>query len=130
MEGNEHEIGEVIADWLAASKAGDTEKVLALMAEDVVFLVPGQEPMRGKAAFAAGQGALSQFNFDATSEIQEIKVFGEWAYVWTNLTVVLALHNGGQSIKRSGHTLSIFNKQNGKWLLTRDANLLSVVQEE
>ena len=129
MEGNELEIGEVIAEWLAASNAGDTQKVLALMAEDVVFLVPGQEPMRGKAAFAAGQGAVSQFNFNATSEVQEIKVFGEWAYVWTNLTVVLALRSGSQSVKRSGHTLSIFHKQDGRWLLSRDANLLSVVQE-
>jgi hypothetical protein len=31
----------------------------------------------------------------------------------------------GNAMTRSGHTLTIFNKQHGKWLLARDANLLS-----
>ena len=30
-------------------------------------------------------------------------------------------------IVRAGHTLTIFTKQNGKWLLTRDANMLTTV---
>jgi hypothetical protein len=30
---------------------------------------------------------------------------------------------------RAGHTLSILNKQNGKWVLARDANMLSPVSE-
>jgi ribosomal protein S18 acetylase RimI-like enzyme len=47
---------------------------MILMADDVVFLVPGQPPMRGKGAFAASQSAMKQFDMDATGEIQEIKV--------------------------------------------------------
>jgi hypothetical protein len=44
--------------------------------------------------------------------------------MWTKLTVVVT-PPGGQPITRSGHTLTILKKQNGKWLLARDANLLS-----
>ena len=128
MEGDEQAIRDLIATWLAASKSGDTNKVLSLMADDVVFLVPGQPPMRGKAAFAAAQGALSDFSIDASSEIQEIEVCGEWAYCWTQLTVVVTPRDGRASMTRSGSTLSILQKQRGAWVIVRDANLLAVVQ--
>jgi uncharacterized protein (TIGR02246 family) len=129
MERDEQAIRDLIATWLAASKAGDTKTVLSLMAADVVFLVPGQPPMRGKSAFAAAQGALNDLDIDATSEIQEIEVSGDWAYSWTKLTVVVTPRKGGASVKRSGHTLSVLRKQNGAWVLFRDANLLSLVQD-
>src|SRR2546429_559923 len=58
MENDEKAIRQLVTTWLDASKAGDTEKVLRLMTDDVVFLIAGQPPMRGKAAFAASQSAL------------------------------------------------------------------------
>ena len=80
MQDDEQAIRELVATWLSASKAGVTEKVLSLMADDVVFLVTGQPPMRGKSAFAATQAKLKDVEIDATGEIQEVQVFGEWAY--------------------------------------------------
>jgi uncharacterized protein (TIGR02246 family) len=129
MLSDEQAIRELVATWLSASKAGDTEKVLSLMAEDVVFLVPGQPPMRGKSAFAAGQAGLQTFHMDGTSEIQEIKVLGEWACLWTKLSVVVTPKKGGAPIKRAGHTLSILQKQAGAWVIVRDANMLAVVPQ-
>jgi len=52
MRSDEEQIRQVIASWHAATKAGDIDKVLGLMADDVVFLVPGRQPMR-KADFEA-----------------------------------------------------------------------------
>ena len=129
IQDDENAIRELISTWLSASKAGDTSKVLTLMAEDVVFLTPGQAPMRGKAAFAEAQAQLKEVELDANSKIQEIKVFGEWAYVWTELSVVMTPRNGGEAVKRSGHTLSILQKQAGVWFLFRDANMLAPVQQ-
>lgn len=127
MQNDEQAIRDLISTWLSASKAGDTQKVLRLMTDDVVFLVCGRPPMRGKAAFAASQTALAEIEIDATSEIQEIKVLGDWAYVWTQLSVVMTPRNGGDANKRSGNTLSILQKQEGNWLLVRDANMLGPV---
>lgn len=45
------------------------------------------------------------------------------------LTVVVTPPGGGKKITRAGHTLSILKKANGKWLLARDANLLSVISD-
>ncbi len=61
---------------------------------------------------------------EAASEIQEIVVAGDWAFMWTRLSVVVTPPNKGQTMKRTGHTLTILRKENGKWLLARDANLL------
>ena len=51
---DEQAIRDVISNWLRATAAGDVDAILPLMAEDVVFLRPGQPPMRGREAFAAG----------------------------------------------------------------------------
>ena len=41
----------VVDTWMSASKAGDLSTVLSLMADDVIFMVPGREPF-GKKKFA------------------------------------------------------------------------------
>lgn len=129
MHRDEQEIRQLVSTWMAASKAGDIETVLSLMADDVVFLVAGQPPMR-KADFAAAarsQASADGPKFDGSSEIQEIKVLGDWAFMWQKLTVVVTPPNGVESITRAGHTLTIFKRQNGKWVLARDANMLAPV---
>jgi len=127
MQKDEQEIRELVATWMAATKAGDTETVLSLMTEDVGFLIAGREPMIGKSAFAAAaraQASQGGIKFEGSSEIQEISVLGDCAYMWAKLRVV-ATPPGGAPSTRAGHTLSILKKQNGKWLLARDANMLS-----
>jgi len=129
MTSDEQEIRQLVATWIEATKAGDADTVLCLMTDDVVFLVTGQPPMIGKAAFAAvmqAQSGPARPQFDGKSEIQELQVLGDWAYMWTNLTVIVT-PPGGQPITRAGHTLSILKKQNGQWLLARDANMLATV---
>ncbi|SCX84987.1 conserved hypothetical protein [Nitrosospira sp. Nsp13] len=129
MQNDEQEIRQLVSTWMAASKAGDIETVLSLMADDVVFLVPGQ-PVMSKADFAAAAHAQSGEGtpqFDGTSEIQEIRILGDWAFMWTKLTVVVTPPGGAQSMTRTGHTLSILTKQSGKWVLARDANMLASV---
>lgn len=128
MPSDEQEIRQLIETWLSASKAGDTNTVLNLMTDDVVFLIAGHAPIRGKAEFAASQSAFKNFDLEATSDVQEIKIFGEWAYVWTNLSIVVTPRSGGATIKRAGNTLSILQKREGKWAIFRDANMLTVQQ--
>ena len=129
MENDEQAIRQLVTTWLDASKAGDTGKVLSLMTDDVVFLIAGQPPMCGKAAFAASQSALKAVKIDATSEIHEIEVMGDWAYMWTKLSVVITRPDGTAPTKRAGNTLSILRRQAGNWVIARDANMLAVVSK-
>lgn len=127
MNNDEQEIRELVARWMSATKAGDVETVLSLMADDVVFLTPGQPPMT-KAKFAEASKAQATGKapkFEGKSEIQEIKVLGEWAFMWTRLKVVATPPDGSPPVTRAGHTLSILQKLNGRWVMVRDANMLA-----
>jgi uncharacterized protein (TIGR02246 family) len=124
MQDDEQAIRRLIATWISATNAGDTEKVLALMADDVIFLTPGRPPMRGKAEFAKAQRALGGASLRATSDVQEVRVFGDWAYCWTYLIVVVT-PPGGTAVKRAGNTLSLFRRQADTWVLFRDDNMLA-----
>jgi uncharacterized protein (TIGR02246 family) len=122
MTADEHAIRDLVSTWMSASKAGDTAKVLSLMTDDVVFMVPGQEPF-GKEEFAAASNAMQGMKIDGASEIVEVQVHGDWAFARSRLHVMMTPKDG-ESMTRSGYTLTLFRKAGGKWLLARDANLL------
>lgn len=128
MTPDEQAIRDLVAKWMEASKAGDVDTVLGLMTDDVVFLQPGRPPMFGKAAYAeqakpqrAPQAERMQIAGE--SEIQEVQVVGDLGYLWSKLKVTIT-PPGGAPVQRAGHTLTVFRRENGRWLLARDANLL------
>lgn len=129
MNSDEREIRELVATWMSATRAGDVTTVLSLMTDDVVFLVSGQAPF-GKQHFAAAMKpsapGAGQAHIDGRNEIQEIHICGDHAFMWTQLSVEVT-PPGGVTVKRAGHTLSVLRKEGGRWLLARDANLLSPV---
>ena len=123
MPGDAQAIRDLVANWLASSKAGDLSTLLGLMADDVLFLVPGREPF-GKAEFAGGTQAMKDVRIDGTSEIVELEILGAWAWMRTRLEVSMT-PPGGAPMVRSGYTLSILRKEpDGRWVIARDANLL------
>lgn len=126
MTDDERAIRALIETWMAASKAGDTATVLNLMTDDVVFMVPGREPF-GKEEFAAAAQGMQGVAIDGRSEIVELRMLGDWAYLRGRLQVAMT-PPGGNPIHRSGYTLTILRKEaDGKWRLARDANLLERV---
>jgi len=129
MTADEQEIRQLVATWMSATKAGDLATVLSLMTDDVVFLVAGQQPF-GKQQFAAAMKppatGVPMPMIDGRSEVQEIRISGDHAYMWSQLRVEVT-PAGGVTVKRSGHTLSVLRKEDGRWRLARDANLLSPV---
>jgi uncharacterized protein (TIGR02246 family) len=124
---DEQAIRDLVALWHHATAAGDVDTVLGLMADDVVFLVAGQPPMRGRDSSERGlRSFLTQHRIESTGDVQEVQASGSLAYCWTNLTVRVIPLTGGNPTVRAGSALSIFRKPtNGSWVLARDANLLS-----
>ena len=124
MTDDERAIRQLVSTWMAASQAGDSETVLSLMADDVVFMVAGQEPF-GKEKFAAAARGMQNVRMEGTSDIRELTVLGDWAYLRNHL-VVTVTPPGGQPVRRAGYTLTILRKTPaGQWLLARDANLMT-----
>lgn len=128
MPTDEQQIRHLLDTWHAATKAGDVDTVLDLMTDDALFLVPGRPPM-DRAEFArlsrVAPGSPRP-HFESTIDIREIHVEGDLAYLWSRLAVTVT-PPGGAPLERAGHTLTIFRRVAGRWLLARDANLLAPV---
>ena len=120
---DERAIRALIATWLEASMANDLKKVLTLMTDDVVFLVPGREPF-GKEEFAAGARALKDVKMEAKGDVKEVRVLGDWAWCRTHLALTLTPPDG-KKVRRAGYTLTILHKEPRGWAIARDANLLT-----
>ena len=128
MQSDEQQIRDLVTTWLGATKAGDIDTVLGLMTDDVVFLVSGRAPMRKQefASLSRVPTGTTPPQIDGRSEIQEIVVSGDVAFMWTKLSVIMT-PSGGQPMERAGHTLTVLKRVNGRWLVARDANLLTPV---
>ena len=118
-------IREMVDTWLAASKQGDVTTLLNLLADDVLFIVTGQEPF-GKEEFAARhKDQMNDTKMEATIDIKEIEVVGPWAWMRSFLRVTLTRPEE-EPTKLSGHILTILQKNsNGKWVIKRDANFVT-----
>jgi uncharacterized protein (TIGR02246 family) len=123
---DEQSIRQLVATWHEATAAGDVSRILPLMADDVVFLVPGHAPMRGRQSFEQGlRTLLRDHKISSTSEIQEIGISGEIAYCWSVLSVTITPLAQGSPNRRKGHVLTVLKKQpDGGWVVFRDANML------
>lgn len=122
---DETAIRQAVATWHQATADADLPKVLALIAEDAVFLAPGRPPMRGRASFArALTEALKAHTIRPSGEVREVRVSGDLGYCWAELTVTATPLDGSAAKLQKGPALSIFRKEsNGAWVLIRDANM-------
>ena len=127
MADDKQQIRDLIDHWTRASAAGDISTILSLMDEDAVFLRAGHPPMRGREAFAAQfKQAIEEVRIAAVSDVQEIDVSGNVAYCWNELSVTMTPLQGGPPMRHTGPVLTIFRKKaDGRWVLSRDANLLA-----
>lgn len=121
---DERAIREVVETWMDATRAGDTRTVLDLMTDDVLFLVPDREPF-GKEAFETTSAETEDVEIDGTSEVLEVEIFGDHAYIRNHIETTMTPPDG-DPVGHSGHTLSILRKgSDGRWRLARDANLVT-----
>ena len=109
MTDDERSIRDLLATWFEATKSGDTDAVLSLMTDDAVFMVPGREPF-GKEAFQRTSDDMKGARIDGTSDIRELRVLGDWAFMRTHITVTMTPTEGAP-VTRSGYTLTILRKE-------------------
>jgi uncharacterized protein (TIGR02246 family) len=121
-------IREVHSTWIDAVNAGDLVRLLSLMADDVVFLGPGQAPF-GREGFSSNfMAAKQQIQFCCTSELEEAVVVGEVAYTRSRDALSVSPRAGEKEAQFAGHRMTVYRKQHdGRWLLSRDAHTVSAV---
>ena len=114
--------------WIDAVNAGDLVCLLSLMANDVVFLNPGQAPF-GRDGFSPGfSAAHQQARINCISELEDVVIVGEVAYTLSRDSLSVTPRAGGEAMQLAGHRITVYRKQpDGRWLLARDAHTLSPV---
>ena len=129
MGPDERAIRELHSTWIDAVNAGDLAGLLTLMADDVVFLSPGQAPV-GRDGFSVNfSAAHQQVRVHCISELEEVVVVGDLAYTRSRDTLSVTPHVCTEATQLAGDRLTIYRKQpDGRWLLARDAHTLSAVQ--
>jgi uncharacterized protein (TIGR02246 family) len=128
MASDEREIRTVHSIWIDAVNAGDLARLLTMVAEDVIFLAPGQAPF-GREGFSSHfTAAHQQMRICCTSDLEEVVVTGEVAYTRSRDAVSVTPRAGGKAAEFAGYRMTVYRKQrDGRWLLSRDAHTLSAV---
>jgi len=129
---DEQEIRNLFKNWINATVDGNLELARECIADDAVFYVPGAEKM-DKETFAQGAAGGSPedspINFDLDSQLTEVQVFGDTAYMCVDSTLICSPKNGDPSTRMAGHSLSVLEKRGSRWQIIRDANTMTVVAE-
>ena len=115
-----------MAEWRRLTAEGNLDGLLSLLADDVIFLTPGNPPIT-RDDFAKGFREVSaKARIEAIQDVEELRASGDIAAACSHLTVVLTPKDGGKKSEASGYVLTIFHRSpSGKWLLARDANLVA-----
>ena len=128
MASDEQEIRTVHSIWIDAVNAGDLARLLALVAEDVVFFGPGQAPFGREKFSSTFLAAHQEMRICCTSELEEVVVVGEVAYTRSRDALSVTARAGGKEARLAGHRMTVYRKQgDGRWLLSRDVHTLSAV---
>src|SRR5678816_1957654 len=108
MRTDEREIHDVHTRWIDAVNAGDLARLLTLMADDVVFLNPGQPPF-GRAGFSDNfSGAHRRVRIHCVSELEEVVIAGEVAFTRSRDALSVAPQAGGQGKQFSGYRITVY----------------------
>ncbi len=102
---------------------GDAAAAAALFAEDAVLMLPGMEPLTGRAAIRQGfAGIFGAVRYtEVVADVQEVQVFGDYALeVGTSRFTFQA---GGQTFSERGKYMVAWKRQPaGTWLIHRDVS--------
>lgn len=113
-------------EWFQATAVGDLDRLLALMAEDVIFFTPGRPPF-GREEFGANfRAGAAMVALQCGGTMEHVEVHGEIAIARSKLRVTITPRNKTAARVMSGYTLTVFRRQqNGRWFLAQDANMLT-----
>jgi uncharacterized protein (TIGR02246 family) len=114
----------LLNEWRAAMQAGDFRTALDLMTDDAVFLRVGQEPLdRTNFTAAASRPRRSSPIVEFMGNIQELRVNGNIAYMWADVSTTTRSSRWAPLVVKRGHSLAVFRKESGNWLLARSADM-------
>ena len=103
--------------------AGDVDTLMTLYDENAVLLPPNESPLHGKPAIRASWEAFfaDWDTVEARSVIDEIMVFGDWAYGHGHYRGRSRSKDGGAEVSEALKFSGLWRrKSDGGWVIARD----------
>jgi uncharacterized protein (TIGR02246 family) len=107
---------------VTALNAGDARAWAAQFTDDGVQMPPNAPANVGAAKIASwSQAFLDQFRVRFALAVDEVRVFGEWAFESGTYTIGLTFKAGGPAMQDIGKYLTIYQRKAGNtWHMARD----------
>jgi uncharacterized protein (TIGR02246 family) len=124
-EEDQKAIAELQRRDIEANMALDTERVLALCTDDVVYLVPGRAPLVGQDAVRKYLGEIrSQLaNWDMLAyeeSWQEVQVVGDFAFEWGTVNIRARQEGERRESAAVRNVMQVLRRQpDGDWKIAR-----------
>lgn len=117
---DEEAIRALIQQTEDANNAGDVGGWVSLFAADAVYMPPGVPAITTREGLIAV--ARAGFRNQASIHIEplEIRVCGDWAFVWSRVEGKVTHHGSGESIPVDMKQLVIYHRgEHGEWRIAR-----------
>jgi uncharacterized protein (TIGR02246 family) len=115
-------IDRVRAAHVAALNAGDVKAWAAQFTDDGVQMPPNAPDNVGRTMIGSWSGAfLNQFRVQFALAVDEVHVFGEWAFERGGYTISLDPKAGGPPMQDIGKYITVYQRKAGDtWWMARD----------
>jgi uncharacterized protein (TIGR02246 family) len=125
MTDDEQAIRAVHRAWGEAGQDREVDRILELVTDDCVFLMPGAPPVQGKTAVRGVYEQMfarwGQAGIEQASTIDEIIVAGDWA-IWRGTDSISITPAGASPVTASGHGMGVLRRVDGAWKFARGIN--------
>lgn len=107
--------------WIAAVNAADADRYAGLVAEDVVWLPPGGEPLRGRAAFKRWlEPFVGSFDYDMALTPSGGAEAADWAWETGTFRSTMRPVGGGPAQQHEGRYFVLWRREDDDvWRIDR-----------
>jgi len=117
-------INDLTARDIEASKENDIDTLASLWTQDGVLIIPLSPPLVGKPAIRKmlEQQKVQAKDVETTAydeRWEELRIIGDYAYEWGNISVTMELPGGKQGSHTVGAMRILQKQKDGEWLVAR-----------
>ena len=117
-------INDLTARDIEASKENDIDTLASLWTQDGVLIIPMSPPLVGKPAIRKmlEQQKVQAKDVETTAydeRWEELRIIGDYAYEWGNISVTMELPGGKQGSHTVGAMRILQKQKDGEWLVAR-----------
>ena len=103
---------------MKAYNEGDLEALTAIVAEDVVFMPPGEPALIGKEAMRNWHD-FDKISIDVNITVEEVQVLGDWAFMRDIWIGTVTQNESGEKFELNNKSLILLRRQpDGTWKLS------------